>query len=153
MVNPLGFRLPDTDKGPPSSAAGAPQCPDTAQIVDFNAMMKGDHWQEDKTRDPHCTIVFAPVQAGQGYIFHTRWSQHTALQIMDMDITAKEPEKNCRSSFEARFWIVGQTEPEVCPPSVCPDKAAKEAVADSKDVQTEQETVDAKVRAVVSLVV
>ena len=52
---------------------------------------------------------------------------HTALPIMDTDLTLED--ENCRTSFEFRFWFLGEHPPETWVPEA---KAGGTAVAKSR---------------------
>ena len=72
----------------------------------------------------------AKKRTGQAWLFWTRWTMHTALPIMDTDLTRTND--NCRTSFEFRFWFLGKNPPETWDPGAKARGTAAGAVAKSR---------------------
>lgn len=87
QVNFLGFRVRrNVDDPGPMEPGGYHLCPGEGEDA--------------------IPIVFAPLVEGQGYLFLTRYTQHTALPIHD--IFLREKSRNCRTSVEFRFFFLGE---------------------------------------------
>ena len=52
-------------------------------------------------------LEMAPVGSGQGYLFWTHKTMHTALYAFDTDV---KEQNNCRTSYEYRFFLLGKRE-------------------------------------------
>ena len=113
-VNPLAMRYDGTEDDPrdPRDLRFLHGCPNhDKRVRDSSLLMKTlyagpEHsWRRRRKREP-VTVVYSPLVEGQGLLFWTRWTMHTALPIMDVDISKKS--ENCRTSFEFRFWFIGE---------------------------------------------
>ena len=91
-VNPLAMRYDGTEDTPrdPRFLGSLHTCP----------VRTSTH------SDKAVTFVYSRLVEGQGLLFWTRWTMHTALPIMDEN--TKEISENCRTSFEFRFWFIGK---------------------------------------------
>ena len=97
-INPLGWRV-DTEDGLPWSNGGR---------VDVQAAPQT--CAKEKGTGMH--LAYGSLDK-QGLLFLTRYLQHSALPLMDVQALYGNPEKNCRHSIEFRFMLLGARPREV----------------------------------------
>ena len=97
-INPLGWRV-DTDDGLPWSNGGRVDVQAAPQMC-------------AKKKGTGMNLAYGSLDK-QGLLFLTRYLQHSALPLMDVQALFGNPEKNCRHSIEFRFMLVGAHPREV----------------------------------------